>query len=238
MRRARAILLTAVLASVGLVPAQPAHAATAVVCAVDGFLDFPLGMPPAPLMPPPSGPMMISSLALVCGGTMLGTGVFSGNGTFVANAGGVDFFGNFSMTVGSTTCSGPFTGITNRVEYAFFVSTGCGQFTIFGVGVPTGVSGMPAITQVHLTAGGVMASGTECTWANGSGCTYIADTSSATGVVISPTAPTTTGASSSWSFIPIPGTGTNLWTGSIWHSPGTWVTVNSAANTSGVIVSN
>lgn len=232
----RLVVAVALVCASLTVPARPADAASAAVCAVDGFLNAPSGIPVLPV-PPGSGGFNLSSVALVCGGTLLGTGIFSGAGTFLSGP-GIDFTGNFTMTVGSTTCAGPFTGISNRVEFAFFVSTGCGAFTIFGVGVPTGVNGMPAVTQYHLTGVGViLPSGVECSWASGSGCSYIAHSSSATAFVVSPTQPAVAGGSAGWTQIPVVGTGTNGWLGSISHAVGASVTVAAAPNTSGVVVS-
>ena len=225
-----AVVLTA--AGLGFAPA-PAEAASASHCTFNATLSTPAGMGATGMWP---GPAFMSSIALVCEGSLLGTGVLTmPNGSHTPGP-NVLVVGAMTMSVSSTTCTG--TLVMQMVVLPMVpvsLNTNCGAFSGPGLLVPTGLGPPGTFTSWHLVADVVSVQAAGCSWVNGTGCGYTADTTSAHGMVVSPTAPTMTGATGTWSPTPIPGTGTSLWQATLSHSIGNSVSVSAATGTSGVI---
>jgi hypothetical protein len=127
-------------------------------------------------------------------------------------------------------------------EFFFNLRSTCGTFTMFGYITPVvpSLTPGPGATQWNLVGTIVNDAAVECRWVDGTGCTYVAANTSDTVVAVSPTAPNVTGNTgiSTWSKTPIPGTGTNVWSATVYQNVDDWVTIDAPAGTSGFAVTN
>lgn len=222
-----------------VVQAPPAGALSAIECVLTGSMFMGPGISPVPFTGGPPGNLAMSSAVVPCAGTITGLANVQMAANYIFTGLGYTVNGAVSMDIGGFNCgTSSFSGSITGLELLGGISTAnCGSFTVAAQLFPSSLSG------TLVNGAGVFGTMTNssvrtgaCSWVNASGCSYEATGVAAAAVVVSPAQPTVSGATASWTQVPIVGTGTSAWLGNIAQTPGANVSVSAAAGTSGAVV--